>query len=32
LGDGGFWRRWFVPVLWPSLTGVLGLLLIVYKE
>jgi hypothetical protein len=32
LSDGGFWRRWFVPVLWPSLMGVLGVLLIVYTE
>jgi len=32
LSDGNFWKRSFVPFLWPSLMGVLGLLLIVYTE
>jgi hypothetical protein len=32
LSDGDFWRRSFVPFLWPSYMGVLGMLLIVYKE
>jgi len=32
LRDSEVWNRSFVPFLWPSLIGVLGLLLIVYAE
>lgn len=32
LADGGFWRRPFVPHLWPSLVVVLGVLLVLYRE
>ena len=32
VSDGDFWRRSFVPFLWPSFMGVLGLLLTVYTE
>jgi len=32
LRDSEIWKRPFVPFLWPSLMGVLGLLLIVYTE
>jgi hypothetical protein len=32
LSDGDLWKRWFVPFLWPSFMGVLGVLLTVYTE
>ena len=30
--DGGFWRKPFVPVLWPAFMSALGFLLIFYAE
>lgn len=32
LADSRFWKRAFVPFLWPSFIAVLGVLLILYKE
>lgn len=32
LQDGKYWRRPFVPFLWPSFMSILGVLLIVYAE
>ncbi len=32
LYDTDFWKRPFVPFLWPAAMSVLGLLLIVYTE
>jgi len=32
LSDGGFWRRRFVPYLWPGCVAVLGVLLVLYRE
>ena len=32
LSDGGFWRRWFLPYLWPSTMALLGVLLVFYRE
>jgi len=30
--DAGFWRRRFVPYLWPGATWALGILLTLYAE
>lgn len=32
LADGGFWKRGFVPYLWPGAITVLGVLLVLYRE
>jgi hypothetical protein len=32
VSDGGFWRRRFVPYVWPSGMMLLGVLLILYRE
>jgi hypothetical protein len=32
LYDGGFWKKPFVPYLWPSFISILGVLLIFYAE
>ena len=32
LDDGNFWKKPFVPFLWPALISVLGVLLILYTE
>jgi hypothetical protein len=32
VSDGAFWRRRFIPYVWPSAMVLLGILLIVYRE
>jgi hypothetical protein len=32
VSDGAFWRRRFIPYVWPSATVLLGILLIAYRE
>jgi len=32
ISDGDFWRRSFVPYLWPSTMVLLGVLLTIYHE
>jgi len=32
ISDGKFWRRPFIPYLWPSSMVLLGILLVLYQE
>jgi hypothetical protein len=32
ISDGEFWRRRFVPYVWPSGVVLLGILLVLYQE
>jgi hypothetical protein len=32
ISDGEFWRRRFIPYVWPSAMVLLGILLVLYRE